>query len=58
MEESFNDANESCSDVIIQTSAPKHLQIQQYWIILATALDHISCLIYLIFFVRILIKYN
>ncbi|KDR13368.1 hypothetical protein L798_12592 [Zootermopsis nevadensis] len=56
LEENFNDVNESHSDVITQTSAPKHLQIQQYWIILATAIDHILCLIYLIFFVSILIK--
>jgi hypothetical protein len=58
LEENVTDVNESCADVITRTRASTHLEIQQYWIILNTAIDHISCFIYFFFLVGILMKYN
>jgi hypothetical protein len=58
LQENVNDVNESCADVITRTPASTHLEIQQYWIILSIAIDHISSFIYFIFLVGILIKYN
>jgi hypothetical protein len=57
LEENFN-VNESCADVITRTPTSTHLEIQQYWIILSTAIDRISSLINFVFLVGILIKYN
>lgn len=58
LEEDSSDVNQSCSDNTTRTSVQKHLETQQYWIILSTAIDHISCIIYFIFLLGILIKYT
>jgi hypothetical protein len=58
LEEDSSDVNQSCSDDTTRTSAQNHLEIQQYWIILSTAIDRISCIIYLIFLLGIFIKYT
>jgi hypothetical protein len=58
LEENFDNANESCADVITRTSTSTHLEIQQYWIILSTAIDRISSLIHFIFLLGILMKYK
>ena len=58
LEEDVNDDNQSCSDDTPKTSVQRHMEIQQYWIILSTAIDRISCVIYFIFLLGTLIKYT
>lgn len=58
LEEDVSDVNQSCSDDTTKTSVQKHLEIQQYWIILSTAIDRISCVIYFIFCLGTLTKYT
>jgi hypothetical protein len=58
LQENVNDVNESCADVITRTPESTHPEIQQYWIMLSTAIDRISSLIYFVFLMGILMKYN
>jgi hypothetical protein len=58
LEEDISDVNQSCSDDTTKTSVQKHLEIQQYWIILSTAIDRISFVIYFIFCLGTLIQYT
>jgi len=58
LEEDVSDVNQRCSDDTTTTSVKKHPEIQQYWIILSTAIDRISCVIYFIFCLGTLIKHT
>jgi hypothetical protein len=58
LEEDVSDVNHSCSDDTTKTSVNTHLEIQQYWIILSTAIDRISSVIYFIFLLGTLTHYT
>ena len=56
--EETSDENESSPEISMRIVTPTQQEIQQYWIVLATAIDRIAFMVYTVFLIIMIIKYN